>query len=99
MVKEVEMAFLVPNQPAELSKAIQELADNKCRRESNLVRPLSNVKKNFFHYKVIFVISRCTRNTKMNTETIKNKLKPIVYPIINFIPRQRTQEQEFHDYL
>ncbi len=25
----------------------------------------------------------------MNSETLKNKLKPIVYPIINFIPRRR----------
>ncbi len=25
----------------------------------------------------------------MNTEKIKNKLKPIVYPIINFIPKRR----------
>ena len=25
----------------------------------------------------------------MNIEKIKNKLKPIIYPIINFIPRRR----------
>ena len=31
----------------------------------------------------------------MNTETIKNKLKPIVYPIINFIPRRRLKNKNF----
>ena len=31
----------------------------------------------------------------MNTEKIKNKLKPIVYPIINFIPRRRLKNKNF----
>ena len=35
----------------------------------------------------------------MNTDTIKNKLKPIVYPIINFIPRRRLKKQTVHYYL
>ena len=29
----------------------------------------------------------------MNSETLKNKLKPIVYPIINFIPRRRLKNK------
>ena len=31
----------------------------------------------------------------MNSETLKNKLKPIVYPIINFIPRRRLKNKNF----
>lgn len=31
----------------------------------------------------------------MNTEKIKNKLKPIIYPIINFIPRRRLKNKNF----
>ena len=31
----------------------------------------------------------------MNCETLKNKLKPIVYPIINFIPRRRLKNKNF----
>ena len=31
----------------------------------------------------------------MNIEKIKNKLKPIVYPIINFIPRRRLKNKNF----
>lgn len=31
----------------------------------------------------------------MNKETIKNKLKPIVYPIINFISRRRLKNKKF----
>ena len=31
----------------------------------------------------------------MNTETIKNKLKPFIYPIINFIPRRRLKNKNF----
>ena len=31
----------------------------------------------------------------MIKETIKNKLKPIVYPIINFIPRRRLKNKKF----
>ena len=31
----------------------------------------------------------------MNSETLKNKLKPIVYPIINFIPRRRLKNKKF----
>ena len=45
MVQEGEMAFLPRNQPAELSKAIQELAD--ITGERNLARPLSNAKELF----------------------------------------------------
>ena len=31
----------------------------------------------------------------MNSETLKNKLKRIVYPIINFIPRRRLKNKNF----
>ena len=31
----------------------------------------------------------------MNTKKIKNKLKPIIYPIINFIPRRRLKNKNF----
>ena len=31
----------------------------------------------------------------MNSETLKNKLKPFVYPIINFIPRRRLKNKNF----
>ncbi|WP_156010083.1 DUF1919 domain-containing protein [Streptococcus ruminantium] len=31
----------------------------------------------------------------MNIEKIKNKLKPIIYPIINFIPRKRLRNKKF----
>lgn len=31
----------------------------------------------------------------MNIEKIKNKLKLIVYPIINFIPRRRLKNKNF----
>ena len=32
----------------------------------------------------------------MNIEKIKNKLKPIVYPITNFIPRRRLRNKKFY---
>ena len=35
----------------------------------------------------------------MNTEKIKNKLKPIVYPIINFIPRRRLKNKNFRSFV
>lgn len=31
----------------------------------------------------------------MNIENIKNRLKPIIYPIINFVPRRRLRNKEF----
>ena len=31
----------------------------------------------------------------MNIENIKNRLKPIIYPIINFVPRRRLKNKEF----
>lgn len=31
----------------------------------------------------------------MNFENIKNRLKPIIYPIINFIPRRRLKNRKF----
>lgn len=31
----------------------------------------------------------------MIKETIKNKLKPIIYPVINFIPRKRLKNKQF----
>lgn len=35
----------------------------------------------------------------MNSETLKNKLKPIVYPIINFIPRRRLKNKNFTSFV
>ena len=53
-----------PNQPSELSKAIQELAENTEKREQ-FGKASVKRQKNYSHYKVIFEFFRsCIRNIK-----------------------------------